>query len=307
MTAPGVPEAARRRLQFVHAELGDREFDRLRALIHAETGILLRDTKRPLVAARLARRLRHLGYTTFVEYCAHLSRLDPDGSERVAMVNAITTTKTDFFREPHHFAILRTAILPDVGARVRHGGPARLRVWSAGCATGEEPYSIAITILDSPLPTASWDVRILASDINTDVLARAEAGVYPEERLLPIDAGVRRHHFRRAAAGADAFEVSADARRLVTFRRVNLCDEGWPIHTMFDVIFCRNVIIYFDRAKQIDLVRRLIGFLAPGGYLILGHSESLLGHGLGLSYVGQTVYRASPTNGLAVGPRRGDA
>jgi chemotaxis protein methyltransferase CheR len=272
----------------------DAEFDRLRSLIHTETGIELRDTKRHLLCARLARRLRHHGYATFGEYWTHLRDHDPAGAERTAMINAITTTKTDFFREPHHFDFLREQVLPDVAARIARGDTPRLRIWSAGCSTGEEPYSIAFTVLDARVGTSSWDARILASDINTDVLAAAEEGVYAHERLDGVDANVTRRHFRPLPDEPARFQVNPLARRLVAFRQINLQDGVWPIRTTFDVIFCRNVIIYFDRATQREVVRRLAAFLEPGGYLVLGHSESLLGHGLGLSYVGQTVYRKLP-------------
>jgi chemotaxis protein methyltransferase CheR len=207
------------------------------------------------------------------------------------MVNAITTNKTDFFREPHHFEFLSAHVLPAIAARRVPGAVPRLRIWSAGCATGEEAYSIAMTLLDAPWPIAAWDVRVLASDINTDVLDRAATGAYERARLAGVEPGMLRRHWHAIPRQPHLLQVSAAARRLVTFRRINLSSDVWPIQTAFDVIFCRNVVIYFDRATQRAVLRRLADLLVPGGYLIVGHSESLLGHGLDLQYAGRTIYR----------------
>jgi chemotaxis protein methyltransferase CheR len=269
----------------------DAEFRDLSAFIGAETGIDLHEAKRPLVCARLARRLRHWGYSSFREYWGHLCDHDPEGLERRTMVNAITTNKTAFFREPHHFEFLSGHVLPAIASRRVPGGVPRLRIWSAGCSTGEEPYSIAMTLLDSPAPVSSWDVRVLASDINTEVLDRAATGVYERARLAGVESGALRRHFHAVPREPHLLQVSGATRRLITFRHINLCSEAWPIQTSFDVIFCRNVVIYFDRATQRAVMRRLADLLAPGGHLIVGHSESLLGHGLDLEYAGRTVYR----------------
>ena len=269
----------------------DAEFERVRTFIRAETGIDLREVKRPLLCARLARRLRYHGDASFSEYWHRLRERDPDGAERVAMVNAITTNKTDFLREPHHFEFLRTRLVPAVAARRAVGDAGRLRLWSAGCSTGEEPYSIALTILDALPRGACWDVRILASDINSEVLAAAAAGEYAVDRVAHLERGLRQRHFQPVPGDPSRVRVSAAAAELVTFRSINLCRPPWPIHTTFDAIFCRNVIIYFDRATQRALVARFVDLLAPGGYLVLGHSESLLGHRAGLEYAGQTIYR----------------
>jgi chemotaxis protein methyltransferase CheR len=283
--------------------INDREFQRFRALVAQQTGIALSETKRQLVCSRLGKRLRHYGYETFSEYYEHLMEADPDGEELVRMINAITTNKTEFFREAHHFGYLRSQILPRLAAQAETRR--RLRVWSAGCSSGEEPYSIALTVLDALPGAKSWDVRILASDIDTDMLAQAEEGIYPEDRLQPVPRELLDRYFARGRGQHEGLmRVRREAREMLTFRRINLRDETWPIRTSFDCIFCRNVIIYFDRALQQRLVARLVRCLNPGGYLFLGHSESLLGMQAGLRYLGQTVYQNSDV-GREAGASRG--
>jgi len=275
--------------QFVITE---REFQQFRALVLQQTGIALGDSKRQLVCSRLGKRLRYYGYSTFSQYYEHLAERDPEGQELLRMINAITTNKTDFFREAHHFDFLRSAILPAMQTEAGTGGARRLRIWSAGCSSGEEPYSIALTVLEGlPRPWA-WDVKILASDIDTEMLAKGREGVYTDDRLSTIPAELRERYFLRGRGTREGLvAVRPEMKDLVAFRRINLRDESWPIRTLFDCIFCRNVIIYFDRALQEGLVSRFVELLKPGGYLFLGHSESLLGMRLGLRYVGNTVYQ----------------
>ena len=275
--------------------LTDREFARLRTLVRAETGIALRESKRALVCARLGRRLRHYGYSTFEEYCDHLQERDPAGEERRRLANAITTTKTDFYREQHHFDFLRDTVLP---ALVR-AGVERLRLWSAGCSTGEEAYSLAATLLDGLPRGRPWDARILACDVNGDALATAEAGIYARELVAKVPAVVLKRHFTPVPGEPSLVSVNAALRELIAFRRINLCQQPWPIRTKFDVIFCRNVMIYFDRATQSTLLQALVAQLVPGGYLFLGHSESLLGAEMRLTYVARTVYRTPSPTGQA--------
>ena len=270
----------------------DREFQQFRTLVRQHAGIALGDTKRQLVCSRLGRRLRHYGYTTFSQYYRHLMEDDPDGQELVRMINAITTNKTEFFREAHHFAFLRSVVLPGLAEANRGAAPRRLRIWSAGCSSGEEPFSIALTMMAALPDVWSWDARILASDIDTDMLARGEKGVYPVEQIAHVPPTMVQEQFLRGKGTREGLVCIRPApRRLVSFRRINLQDEPWPIRTTFDAIFCRNVIIYFDRALQQRLIARFIDLLKPGGYLFLGHAESLLGMGLGLTYVGNTVYQ----------------
>ena len=269
------------------------EFERFRRLIHDATGITLGDSKRTLLVARLGKRLRHLRLESFADYWDYLAHRDPEGRERVELVNSITTNKTDFFRERHHFDFVRDVVVPE--ARVRAAGAAgatTLALWSSACSTGEEPYSLAMTMRDALGDDRRIGASILATDIDTDVLGRATAGVYAEERIAEVPADVRHRHFLRGRdAYAGAVRVRPEVRRLVTFRQLNLVGDAWPVEGSFDVIFCRNVIIYFTRETQRRLFERLARHLAPHGYLMVGHSETL--HWLADLFepVGPTIYR----------------
>ena len=266
-------------------QLGDEEFDGLRRLIHAKAGITLGENKRALLASRLAKRLRAHGYATFRDYYELVTKGDPTGRELLELINCITTNKTSFFREPHHFDMLRKR-LPEFLAAARARGTHRLRIWSAGCSTGEEPYSIA-AVLDEELRGQGWDVKVLASDIDTAVLAQAEAGIYPARVADEIPPELRRRMFQDRG---DHVRVTEALREMVSFRRVNLIEEAWPIRTRFDAIFCRNVTIYFDHATQQRLYARFAAQLEPHGYFFAGHSENL--HWVrAFSLVGETVYR----------------
>ena len=270
----------------------DREFELFRELVRRETGIALGPHKRTLLEARLTKRLRALQLPTFSAYHAYLRRLDDSGEERVRFVNAVTTNETAFFREPTHFGHLATEWLPVRRALADGGGPRRLRAWSAACSSGEEPYSIAMTLLDGLGGASGWDVRILASDIDTDVLARAVAGIYPDESVARVpEPTLRRHFLRGVDARRGLVRVRPEVRALVTVRRLNLLDDVWPIRTQFDLIFCRNVLMYFDRPTQARLVARLERMLAVGGLLVLGHAENLLGLGSDMRRVTSTIYR----------------
>jgi chemotaxis protein methyltransferase CheR len=270
----------------------DREFELFRELVRRETGIALGPHKRTLLEARLTKRLRALQLPDFSAYHAYLRRLDDGGEERVRFVNAVTTNETAFFREPSHFEHLATQWLPAHRATADAGGRRRLRAWSAACSSGEEPYSIAMTILDALAGARDWDVRILASDIDTDVLGRAVAGIYPADAVARVPpATLRRWFLRGVDAHRGLVRVRAEVRALVTVRRLNLLDGAWPIRTQFDLIFCRNVLMYFDRPTQARLVARLERMLAPGGLLVLGHAENLLGLGTDMRRVTSTIYR----------------
>jgi len=269
----------------------EREFAAFRELVHRETGIALGPHKRALLEARLTKRLRALGLATFSAYHDHLRAHDATGEERRRFVNAITTNETAFFREPAHFEHLTTTWLPARHARAA-AGERRLRAWSAACSTGEEPYSIAMTLLDGLDDPRRMDVRILASDIDTDVLERAAAGIYPTDSVGRVPERVLRRHFLRGVGARDGMvRVRQEVRDLVTFRRLNFLDEPWPIRTRFDLIFCRNVLMYFDRPMQARLVARLERMLEPHGLLVLGHAENLLGLASDMRRVTSTIYR----------------
>lgn len=250
--------------------LGERDFAFLRDLIMREAGIHLNEQKRSLVEGRLAKRLRHHGMRSYREYVELLRERDADGKERLEFVNCITTNKTAFFREQHHFDFLRHEV---IGA-----DPSRaLRIWSAACSTGEEPYSIAMTVGTSN-GRRNADIRILATDISTRVLAEAQSGRYPEARLSTVPEARRRTCFTSVSAEGETFyEVKPELRRLVMFRRLNFKAMPYPIRGTFDVIFCRNAMIYFDRPQRERMVREFARLLRPGGYLLVGHAETLIG------------------------------
>lgn len=273
------------------------EFSKFRELIYRMTGISLSDNKEPLVASRLSRRLRALGLQKYGDYY-ELLQTENNGRELEEFVNSLTTNKTSFFREPHHFRFLADEVLPRLREKAAREGRFRIRIWSAGCSSGEEPYTIAMTVLDRLGSTAAWDLRILASDIDTDILSRAEQGIYREDHLEGIPEPLVRRFFRPATTETPVtWQVNEDVRRLITFRRINLIEPEWPVRTKFDVIFFRNVAIYFDRPTQDRVFRGLASYLDPDGVMMVGHSESL--HWLGdvLSSVGDTTYRLRQAGG----------
>lgn len=258
----------------------DKEFSNFRSLILKEAGISLGDAKRQLVCSRLSRRLRALGLQTFSQYYDYLKSQDVQGQELLQMINCITTNKTDFFRERHHFDFLRNHVLAGIREQAVRGGPKRIRIWSAGCSTGEEPYTIAMTVKETLVSLSGWDVKILASDIDTEVLRMAERGIYAAERLEGLPEEIRRKHFLRGKGEwGGCLRVRPDLKELIAFRRINLTEDSWPVRTIFDAIFCRNVVIYFNHETQDSLFRRFASFLKEGGHLFVGHSESL--HWLG--------------------------
>lgn len=269
-------------------KISDAEFQQLREFIHSHTGIALSDHKRALVYARLARRLRHHELETFAEYYELLTERDPEGRELVEMINCITTNKTDFFREPHHFKFLKERVLPEIHAR----GARRVRLWSAGTATGEEAYTLGMTVCEAFPLMEAWDIRILATDIDTRVLAHAERGEYSLEQAERIPQPLlQRYFFQGSGQNAGHVQVKPRLRDIIRFRRLNLIDDPWPMQGLFDVILCRNVIIYFDRATQRRLIERFTRMLRAGGYLMLGHSESLIDPTGKLRHISQSVYQ----------------
>ncbi len=266
----------------------DHEFDLIRRLVYDESGINLTDNKKQLVIGRLGKRLRTLGLRTFKEYNAYLK--DAGGEQEVTtLLDCISTNKTDFFREPGHFDFLRREFIPGF---LNSGNGKKLRIWSAACSTGEEPYSIAITLHESIAEIESYDVKMLASDISTKVLGAADRGVYESERLKPIPYNVMQRHFLIGSGNNKGrFKVKRHLRNMIVYRRINLMDENYPISTRFDVIFFRNAMIYFDKPTQTEVIDKLSRYLKDGGYMFLGHSETLQGTDCGLRYVRPNVYR----------------
>ena len=266
---PAMPAAAER-TPLHEYELSEEDFQHIRRLVHQRLGIALADSKRELVYGRLCRRLRALQLRTFRSY---LQRVDCDiAGELQHFCNAITTHLTAFFRERHHFEFLAQQLLPALAHG--HGVGRRLRVWCAGCSSGEEPYSIAMVLLENLRHLRDWDIRILATDADTDVLRHARAGHYSREQLAKVEPERVRRWFL-PAPDARHFTVREQLRQLVRFRILNLVDR-WPMQGPIDVIFCRNVMIYFDRETQRQIVARMAALQRPGDHLILGHSESLL-------------------------------
>jgi chemotaxis protein methyltransferase CheR len=264
------------------------DFRQIAELVHSEAGIVLTETKVNLVYSRLAKRLRAIGLRTFREYCA-LIQGESGVDERQAMIAAMTTNVTRFFREVHHFDYLRARVLPDLLEGARKGG--KVRIWSAGCSSGEEAYSIALTILELEPGAADMDVRILASDIDPEMLRRGATGIYAVRQMGDIPQELRRKWFTivQGSGGAE-LEVGEDMHELVRFRELNLLRE-WPMRGVFDVIFCRNVMIYFDDDTQNTVWDRFAEILRPGGTLCIGHSERIGVGGHPYDLVGQTIYR----------------
>jgi chemotaxis protein methyltransferase CheR len=266
----------------------DADFRSLAQFAYEQAGIALSDSKRNLVYSRLSRRLRALGLTSFRQYREHLTA---NVSELESFINAISTNLTKFFREAHHFDHFRTHVaVPFV--QDAHGKVGRrLRVWSAGCSTGEEPYTIAVVLKREIRDIDRHDARILATDIDTEVLGKGARGEYPVNSIDEVPKTYR--EFFQPVGGDRASEnvmVGRDIRSLVTFRRLNLM-ESWPFTGNFDAIFCRNVMIYFDGPTKTALVERFTQKLKPGGWLYIGHSESLIGSHPGLRLIGRTTYR----------------
>jgi chemotaxis protein methyltransferase CheR len=265
--------------------LSDREYAQFRALIYGKSGISLGDNKKSLVISRLSKRLRDLGMPGFQTYYELVAQ-DPEGEEFTRMLDLISTNKTDFFREPKHFDFLRDQILPE--QRQSRG----LRVWSSACSTGEEPYSIAMTLYDGVEEPAQWDFRILASDLSTRVLAKAASGIYDLERIRDLDTEKLRRHFLQGRGSQQGYvKIKPHLGRMISFRRLNLMDAAFPIRSPLDVIFCRNVMIYFDRPTQEKLIAKFHHYLRPGGYLFIGHSESLQWIHHSFLSLAPTIYR----------------
>ncbi len=277
----GIVRSSKRESEFVFS---DRDFNFLRALVTEHAGIVMAESKRDLVYGRLVRRLRVLGIDRFSDYCELLKR-DPEG-ELEEFLNALTTNLTSFFREMHHFDFLHATLLPQL---IQSKSEPRLRIWSAGCSTGEEPYSIAM-VLAEHVP-ADWDVRVLATDLDSKVLAQAQRGVYTLERVTGLPKSRLHRWFRKGRADkAGLVRVSPELQAMISFKQLNLMKE-WPMRGRFDFIFCRNVVIYFDKPTQRRLFSRMADHLVDQGHLFLGHSESMFKVSDRYRLLGSTIYQ----------------
>jgi len=272
--------------------LREKDFRRISDVIYEHCGINLHGGKKELVRARLAKRLREGHFNTFAEYIQHVLD-DSTGRELSALVDSISTNLTKFFREDQHFEYVRTQLLPRIIASKQHSSAFRIRAWSAGCSSGEEPYSIAITLLEGIQGKGRWDVKLLATDVSTRILERAKKGVYEQDRIDPISLPLRNRYLTRRREGTkEVYEVGSALRELIVFRYLNLMQD-WPIKGPLDFIFCRNVMIYFDKPTQERLINRFYDLLGPGGILFTGHSESLTGIKHAFKYVQPTIYLKS--------------
>ena len=265
----------------------DRDLERLRELIYAHTGIRMAENKRDLIYGRLSRRLRVLGLKNFNDYCRFLDEGDPEELE--AFRNAVTTNLTAFFREAHHFDYLAGELLPELASRKRD--QRRLRFWSAGCSTGEEPYSLAMVLRESLPDLNQWDARILATDLDSQVLGRARQGVYDLQGIRQkLGPRLKRWFLRGKGPFEGKARVRPELQELVEFRQLNLMHD-WPMRGPFDAIFCRNVLIYFDKPTQKRLFERFAKLLPMQGHLFIGHSESPLDLTDRFELIGQSIYR----------------
>jgi chemotaxis protein methyltransferase CheR len=262
-----------------------RDFDRVRKLIYAHAGISLSDSKQELVYSRLSRRLRATNIRTFAEYLTLLE--SNNATEWEAFTNSLTTNLTSFFREPHHFPMLAEHLRSIKG---KHP----ISLWCSAASTGEEPYTMAMTVLDTLGRDAS-QVSIIATDLDTKVLETAKEGVYPEERVSKLDPElVKRFFFRGTGAQAGYVRVRPELRDMITFRQVNLLNNDWQIRPPLDVIFCRNVMIYFDKQTQLDILKKFVPLLRSDGLLFAGHSESFHHADDYFKLRGKTVYELAP-------------
>ncbi len=262
-----------------HSVMSDYDFNRFRHLIYESCGINLTSAKKTMLTARLKKRIRDLNLSSFGHYFTYVSNEKNRSEELVRMIDVVSTNKTDFFREPKHFNFMFNETLPHlIEAGIWKAGR-KLNVWSAGCSTGEEPYTLAMILAEYVLNSPSLDFNILASDISTRVLDIATKGIYPESVTEPVPSAMKHRYLMRGKGSQKSFlRVVPEIRNKILFQRINLNDRSdFSIKTKMDIIFCRNVIIYFDRNTQIKLFERFYDQLLPGGFLFIGHSETLHG------------------------------
>lgn len=269
------------------------DFERIATLISQQVGIKLPPAKRLMVEGRLRKRVRATGLDTFNAYCDSLFKGDGLGAELPYLINAVTTNKTDFFREPEHFDFLEERIVPTLLADRKGERNPLLKIWSAASSTGAEGYTIAMVLADMLAERGDFRFAVLGTDISTAVLAQGQRAVYPAEMIAPVPFDKQGRYVMRARrpGGRAEVRIVPELRRLVRFAQLNLMDPSYPIDRDVDVIFLRNVLIYFERKDQEAVIRRLIGHLRPGGYLLLGHSESMIGTSIAMRQVAPAVFQ----------------
>ena len=277
--------------------ISPRNFGQLAKFITQELGIKMPESKVSMIQSRLLRRVRELGLRSIDEYCEHLFSPAETGEERIHFINAITTNKTDFFREPQHFKYLTETVLPQLARPNRATPDRRLAVWSAACSSGEEPYTLAMILSEYAAGHPGFDFRILATDVSTKVLKLAKDGIYTAQQIGPVPRELRRkyllHSMRKHGKGEQPslLRITPALRGLVSFHQLNFIDADYRVREMFEVIFCRNVLIYFDRPTQEAVINKLCRNLIPGGYLFISHSESLSGLNVPLVSLRSSCFR----------------
>lgn len=274
------------------ATLSDREFQRFSSFIYDHAGIKMPPAKKTMLEARLQKRLKANAISSFEEYGNYVFSKEGRASELIHLIDVVTTNKTDFFREPGHFNFMVKTALPDILQARGDMSRDPVRVWSAGCSTGEEPYTLAMVLTEFASAHPDFRVSITASDICTQVLQTAQTGIYPEERTDPIPLNLKKKYLTRSRERSRSLvRICPQLRSLVTFRRINFMDDDFGIAEKMDIIFCRNVVIYFDKPTQQTLMKKFHQQLKPGGYLFIGHSETLSGLDVNFKAVASTVYR----------------
>ena len=279
---------APRPMQAVDDRISKRNFDRLARYIYDYSGIKMPQSKLTMLEGRLRRRLRATGIASFDDYCDYLFNEDGIEHEAVYLIDAVTTNKTDFFRESRHFDYMAESALPALAKR----GYRNLRLWSSACSTGAEPYTIAMVVQEFVERRNDLDYSILATDLSTDVLQTAHQGIYPADLVAPVPSEMMRKYVMRSVRpGNSEVRISPKLRSRIGFARMNLMDAKYPVGDPMHIIFCRNVLIYFDKPTQAAVLSRLTDCLIPGGYMFIGHSESITGIDLPLEQVSNTVFQ----------------
>ena len=275
--------------------MNEAQFRRLVEFIYKVCGIKLNESKKVMLESRLSKRLKALGMKSYKDYCEYLFSQEGRDEELIHMIDMVTTNKTDFFREPAHFDFLRRMAVPELIKTHGAGTSRKLAVWSAGCSTGEEPYTLAMVLNDYAEMHRGFEYLILATDISTRVLDAAKTGIYREEQVVPVPQDFRKKYLLRGKERhMGKVRVVPELREMIRFRRLNFIEGDFGMREPLDIVFCRNVIIYFDRPTQEKLINRISSHMVPGGYLFMGHSETLNGMNVPLASVAPTVYRKEP-------------
>lgn len=271
------------------AELSVDDFNKLSSFIYNESGIKMPPVKRIMLQSRLQKRLKELKMTSFKEYCNYIFSKEGLNSEIIHMLDVVSTNKTDFFREPVHFDFLTSTVLPELVNASKHRN---IKIWSAGCSSGEEPYTVAIVLFEFMEKNSTLDFSILGTDISTKILQKAIDAVYKEERVEGIPLELKRKYFLKSKDRENpSVKMSPELRSKVRFERLNFMDSSYSIRDSFDIVFCRNVLIYFDRETQEKVINKICTKINTGGYFFLGHSESIMNMNLPLRQIKPTIFQ----------------